>query len=61
MTSPIPEDHIRMLAHLLWEEAGRPEGRSDEFWEEAQRQLASEPGMGTATRREPTGNTPASE
>ena len=26
------EEQIRRLAYRLWEEAGRPEGRSDEFW-----------------------------
>jgi hypothetical protein len=48
VTLTIPEQHIRTLAHNLWNEAGRPEGRSDEFWNKAQRLLASEPGMKTA-------------
>jgi len=61
MTSTVAEDHIRTLAHRLWEEAGRPEGRSDELWNEAQRQLAREPGMGTALGHGPTGNTAGSE
>jgi hypothetical protein len=26
------EDAVRMLAYELWEAAGRPHGRSDEFW-----------------------------
>ena len=26
------QEEIRRLAYRLWEEAGRPEGRSDEFW-----------------------------
>jgi hypothetical protein len=26
------EEHIRRLAYHPWEEAGWPEGRSDEFW-----------------------------
>lgn len=42
MTSIVPEEHIRTLAYRLWDEAGRPEGRSNEFWNEAQRQLASD-------------------
>jgi hypothetical protein len=37
-----------MLSYRLWEEAGSPEGRADEFWALAQQQLASEPGMGSA-------------
>lgn len=61
MTSTVAEDHIRTLGHRLWEEAERPEGRSDELWNEAQRQLASEPGMGTALGHGPTGSTAASE
>jgi len=26
------EEVIRKLAYELWEQAGRPDGRSDEFW-----------------------------
>ena len=26
------EEEIRRRAYQLWEEAGRPDGRSDEFW-----------------------------
>ena len=26
------EELIRKLAYELWEQAGRPDGRSDEFW-----------------------------
>jgi hypothetical protein len=29
---------IRERAYLLWERAGRPEGRADEFWAQARRQ-----------------------
>lgn len=59
MTATVAEDHIRTLAYLLWEQAGCPEGRSDEFWDKAQRQLASEPGMGTAGAQQPTSKTAA--
>jgi len=34
------EDSIRTRAHQLWELAGRPEGREDEFWREAERELS---------------------
>jgi hypothetical protein len=34
-----PEDEIRERAHQLWQAAGRPDGREDEFWHEAERQL----------------------
>jgi DUF2934 family protein len=33
------EDQIRTRARQLWEIAGRPEGRHEEFWHEAERQL----------------------
>ena len=29
---------VRERAYLLWEQAGRPEGRADAFWREAQHQ-----------------------
>lgn len=39
------EDHIREYAHRLWEKAGRPEGRHEEFWHQAKSELeADEPG-----------------
>ena len=31
------EDHIRIRAYHLWEASGRPEGRDQEFWEQARR------------------------
>jgi hypothetical protein len=31
------EERIRAKAHELWEEAGRPDGRSDEHWMKAAR------------------------
>jgi len=36
------EDRIRTRAHQLWELAGRPEGRDDEFWREAERELSGD-------------------
>lgn len=33
------EEQIRIRAHQLWDLAGRPEGREDEFWHEAEREL----------------------
>ncbi|MGY0571736.1 DUF2934 domain-containing protein [Bradyrhizobium sp. RDM12] len=36
------EDEIRARAYKLWEAAGKPEGRMDEFWCEAERQLKAE-------------------
>jgi hypothetical protein len=37
------EQSLRELAYRLWEEAGYPEGRSDEFWYTALEILTSEP------------------
>jgi Protein of unknown function (DUF2934) len=33
---------VRERAHLLWEQAGRPHDRADEFWHEARCQISSE-------------------
>jgi hypothetical protein len=33
------EEQIRIRAHELWEVAGRPDGREEEFWHEAEREL----------------------
>ncbi|MBR0869010.1 DUF2934 domain-containing protein [Bradyrhizobium tropiciagri] len=40
MTNP-RDDEVRQRAHALWELAGRPEGREQEFWHEAERELKS--------------------
>lgn len=37
------EDQIRARAHELWEAAGRPEGRRDEFWHKAEQELSDDP------------------
>ena len=36
------EEAIRRRAYELWEHAGRPDGRSDEFWHAARRELDPE-------------------
>jgi hypothetical protein len=33
------EEQIRKRAFELWEQAGKPEGREDEFWRQAEREL----------------------
>jgi hypothetical protein len=33
------DDQIRNRAHQLWEQAGKPEGREDEFWHQAEQEL----------------------
>ncbi|MDF0495785.1 DUF2934 domain-containing protein [Bradyrhizobium yuanmingense] len=40
----IDEERIRVRAHQLWELAGKPEGRHDEFWREAERELSKDAG-----------------
>ena len=39
------EEDIRRRAYELWELAGMPEGRSDEFWHEARSELGAEETM----------------
>lgn len=36
------EQQIRDYAHLLWEKAGKPEGRDVEFWHAAEVELNAE-------------------
>jgi hypothetical protein len=36
------EEKLRQLAYELWEKAGRPAGRHDEFWQQAQEQLVQD-------------------
>lgn len=33
------DDEVRARAYAKWEEAGRPNGREEEFWQEARREL----------------------
>ncbi|WP_315756247.1 MULTISPECIES: DUF2934 domain-containing protein [unclassified Bradyrhizobium] len=33
------QERIRTRAHELWEQAGRPDGRDDEFWYQAEREI----------------------
>jgi hypothetical protein len=36
------EEEIRNYAHRLWEKEGKPEGRSDELWRQAEIELDAE-------------------
>jgi len=36
------EERVRARAQRLWQEAGRPEGRDEEFWHRAEREIAAE-------------------
>lgn len=38
----LDQQAIRDRAFQLWEAAGKPEGRQDQFWLEAERQLKEE-------------------
>jgi len=33
--NPIPEEHIRKLAHQIWESEGRPHGQHERHWQMA--------------------------
>jgi len=35
----VDETEVRALAHHLWEAEGQPDGRQDEFWYAARRQI----------------------
>lgn len=37
----VPQKKIEVRAYELWEEAGRPHGRSDDFWFQATTELAA--------------------
>ncbi|MFM0140081.1 DUF2934 domain-containing protein [Caballeronia grimmiae] len=39
MAPTLSDDDIRSRAYELWVEAGRPDGRSEDFWEQARLQL----------------------
>jgi hypothetical protein len=34
------EDQIRERAQIIWEENHRPDGRDDEFWHQAEKELS---------------------
>ena len=36
------DEQIRSRAHQLWEQAGKPKGREDEFWRLAEQELLNE-------------------
>jgi hypothetical protein len=38
----VSQDNIARRARELWEIAGRPEGRDDEFWYKAEQQVSGE-------------------
>lgn len=36
------EERVRARAERLWNEAGQPAGRDEEFWHQAEREIAQE-------------------
>jgi Protein of unknown function (DUF2934) len=48
------DDQIRTRAHQLWEQAGKPEGREDEFWHQAEKELQEEKLREVANEPPPT-------
>jgi hypothetical protein len=50
------EEQIRNYAHLLWEKAGRPEGKDIEFWPAAEVELNSESDSPDATTEPDNGH-----
>ncbi|WP_416338932.1 DUF2934 domain-containing protein [Paraburkholderia sp. CNPSo 3076] len=36
------EERVRRRAYQLWEDDGAPEGRADEYWSRAEKQVAAE-------------------
>jgi hypothetical protein len=47
------EDQIRQRAHELWEQSHRPDGRDDEFWNQAERELQEAEDRGNPAKEIP--------
>lgn len=43
------EEQIRQRAHEIWERNHRPDGRDDEFWHQAEKELQEEGSQGKTT------------
>lgn len=41
MHTPMLDEELRLFAYRLWERAGCPDGRADEFWEQARLELCT--------------------
>ncbi|WP_338720853.1 DUF2934 domain-containing protein [Devosia sp. XK-2] len=44
----IDQEKIRDRAYQLWDRAGQPDGREQEFWYDAERELAEEDAVDTS-------------
>jgi hypothetical protein len=47
------DEQIRTRAWQLWEEAGRPEGRDEEFWYEAEKEVGAMEDLGEIAKEPP--------
>jgi hypothetical protein len=53
------EEQIRQRAHEIWERHHRPDGREDEFWHQAEKELQEgDDPKNTAHHPEPTSSLP---
>ena len=48
------QERIRHRAQAIWEREGRPEGRHEDHWREAEKELAAEPPATTAAGKKPS-------
>lgn len=52
------DEQIRALAHKLWEEDGRPEGRAEEHWMKAREMLGEKAARPAKARKSPSSPRP---
>ena len=52
--TPPTEEQVRERARELWERAGRPEGRDEEFWYGAEKELHEMQGMREEAQKSPS-------
>ena len=45
------QEHIRERARAIWEREGRPEGRHDEHWRQAEQEISDETVAGPAAKK----------
>jgi Protein of unknown function (DUF2934) len=55
------DDKVRQLAHQMWEDDGRPEGRDEEFWFKAKQTLEVIPVMKPASIKAVAATLPVSK
>jgi hypothetical protein len=52
------EEKIRVRAYELWEKDGSPEGRADEYWEQARAQIDEEESAADESETDPKSRLP---